>query len=91
MLGVAQCFCTAICFRMKHWATHKLRCCDPFPLKAFSRRDEEGKPPEFFKSAVETKIKITISVNRFDSGQRNGPTDALFELWSHKHYFGTQA
>ena len=25
-------------FRMRHWATHKLRCCDPFPSTAFLQR-----------------------------------------------------
>ena len=38
MLEVTQCFYTATWFRMRHWATHKLRCCDPFPSTAFLQR-----------------------------------------------------
>ena len=38
MLEVTECFYTATWFRMRHWATHKLRCCDPFPSTAFLQR-----------------------------------------------------
>ena len=38
MLEVTQCFYTATWFRMRHWAIHKLRCCDPFPSTAFLQR-----------------------------------------------------
>ena len=91
MLEVTQCFYTATWFRMRHWATHKLRCCGPFPSTAFfnepiQKRDE---PQELFKFAVEKNLQITIPINHSDFGQRKGSEDAFPELWSNKHYFGT--
>ena len=43
MLEVTQCSYTATRFRFRHWETHKLRCCDPFPSTPFLQRTDTEK------------------------------------------------